>query len=72
MILSFSNFDDLLKVIVVLFSVRADGNPEIQIGDDFPYDQAQFEVEELIGNSHIQWVVIESNGNQIIGQLKNL
>jgi hypothetical protein len=52
------------------FSVREDGNPEIHIGDDFPYDQAQFGIQEFIGDSHVKCVVIESNGNQIVGQHK--
>jgi hypothetical protein len=52
------------------FSVSADGNPPSQIGDDFPHDQAQFEIQRLIGDSHVQCVVIESNGAQIVDQLK--
>jgi hypothetical protein len=44
----------------------------IQIGDDFPHDQAQFEIQKLIGDSHVQCVVIESNGTQIVGQVKKI
>jgi hypothetical protein len=29
-------------------SSTKDGNPEIQIGDDFPYKEAQFEIKEFI------------------------
>jgi hypothetical protein len=49
------------------FSVSAEQSPAIQIGDDFPNYQAQFEIQELIRDSQVQCVVIESNGTQIGG-----
>jgi hypothetical protein len=48
-----------------------DGNPEIQIGDDFPYKEAQFESKEFIGDSQVKCVVIESNGTLIVGHFQN-
>ena len=45
---------------------------EIQIGDDFAFDEAQFEIQRLIGDSHVRCMVIEStNGNWIVGGFKN-
>jgi hypothetical protein len=52
-------------------SSTEDGNPETQIGDDFPYKEAQFEIKEFIGDSQVKCVVIESNGNLIVGHLQN-
>jgi hypothetical protein len=50
------------------FSVREDGYPKIQIEND---DQAQAEIREFIGDSHVKCDVIESNENQIVGQLES-
>jgi hypothetical protein len=44
---------------------------EIQIGDDFSYDQALFEVQKFIGNSHVRCIVIESHGHWLVGRLEN-
>ena len=52
-------------------SSTEDGNPEIQIGDDFPYKEAQFEIKEFVGDSQVKCVVIESNGTLIVGHLQN-
>ncbi len=52
-------------------SSREDGYPEIQIGDDFPYKEAQFEIKEFIGDTQVHCVVIESNGTLIVGHLQN-
>jgi hypothetical protein len=53
-------------------SSAEDESVEIQIGDDFPYQQAQFEVLGLVGDSHVQCIVIESiGGNWIVGQNRN-
>jgi hypothetical protein len=50
---------------------REDENPEIQIGDDFPYQEAQFEIIEFIGDSQVKCVVIESHGNLLVGEFEN-
>jgi hypothetical protein len=47
------------------------GRTEIQIGDDFSYDQAQFEVQKFVGESHVRCVVIESHGHWLVGRLEN-
>jgi hypothetical protein len=47
-----------------------DESTEIQIGDDFPYDQAQFEIQNFIGETHVWCVVIESNGVWLVGRYK--
>jgi hypothetical protein len=48
-----------------------DETTEIQIGDDFPYDQAQFEIRNFIGETHVRCVVIESNGVWQVGRYEN-
>jgi hypothetical protein len=53
-------------------SSREDGNPEIQIGDDFPYKETQFEIKEFIGDSQVKCVVSESNGTLIVGHLQTI
>jgi hypothetical protein len=53
------------------YSASSDGNPEIQIGDDFPHKAAQFEIKDFIGDSQVKCVVIESHGNLIVGHLQN-
>jgi hypothetical protein len=50
---------------------HSSSNPEIQLGDDFPYKEAQFEIKEFIGDSQVKCVVIESNGNIIVGHTQN-
>ena len=52
-------------------SSQGDESMEIQIGDDFPYDQAQFEIRNFIGETHVRCVVIESNGARLVGQYEN-
>jgi hypothetical protein len=52
-------------------SSTEDDNPEIQIGDDFPYKEAQLEIKEFIGDLQVKCVVIESNGTLIVGHLQN-
>jgi hypothetical protein len=44
---------------------------EIQIGDDFPHDNAQFEVRNFLGATHVRCVVIESNGGWLVGRYEN-
>jgi hypothetical protein len=53
-------------------SSTEDGNPKIQIGDDFSYEETQFVIKELIGDSQFKCVVIESNGTLIVGDLQNV
>jgi hypothetical protein len=43
----------------------------IQIGDDFTYDQAQFEIQNIDADALIRCVVIESKGNRIVGRCEN-
>jgi hypothetical protein len=58
--LSLMNFEDLPEEIVTsASSSREDGNLEIQIGDDFPYKEAQFEIKEFVGDSQVKCVVME-------------
>ncbi len=44
---------------------------EIQIGDDFPFNNAQFEVRNFLGATHVRCVVIESNGDWLVGRYEN-
>ena len=49
-----------------------DGSSEIKFGDDFTYDQALFEIQNVGADSLIRCVVIESSArNWIVGQCKN-
>ena len=49
-----------------------DSITKIELGNDFQYDQAQFEILRLIGASHVSCVVLETmNGNWIVGALQN-
>ena len=52
-------------------SSSEDGISEIQIGDDFTYDQAQFKIQNFNADSLIRCIVIESMGNRIVGLCEN-
>ena len=44
----------------------------VEIGDDFGHQQAQFEVQGLVGDSHVRCTVIESDNNDfVVGQYFN-